>query len=203
MKKWMKRIGFLTALAGLVWLGGLIADRQRLTEGLVRLHIVAASDSEEDQARKLLVRDAVLESLGAALKDVTDVDAAKEYLQTHLAQIQKVAQQALRDAGSQETVAVSLEPERFPTREYDTFSLPAGVYDALRVVIGPGQGRNWWCVVYPQLCLGDGAVELEAAAQTGGFSAPLTGAIRGENRYQVRFFLLEVLGKVENFFFGD
>ena len=96
-------------------------------------------------------------------------------------------------AGFSDTVAVSLTEEAFPTRDYDTFSLPAGVYKALRVVIGEGEGKNWWCVVFPQLCMGEGFVETSA------MSDELSQTLTGE--YEIRFWLLEKLGQLKNHFF--
>ncbi len=90
--------------------------------------------------------------------------------------------------------------EAFPAREYDTFALPAGCYDALRITVGEGQGQNWWCVVFPRLCLPTVSEDFEVEAVGAGFSDTLTGALTGE--YEVRFFLLELLGRLENFLFG-
>lgn len=202
MRKVLKRIGFVALLAALVWTGALLADRQRLSRELVRLHVVASSDSAQAQEQKLMVRDAVLESLRQGLADLTDVEQAKEYIMQHLPELERIANEVLSSAGSGDRAAVSLTEEAFPTREYDTFSLPAGIYESLRIVIGEGEGHNWWCVVFPELCLPATVEGFEDAAEAGGFPDSLTGALSGEDGYQIRFFFLDLLGKVENFFHG-
>lgn len=153
MRKLLKRIGICFLIVCLVWCGTVIADRQRLREELIRLHVVAASDSDEDQALKLRVRDAVVESLEDAMADLTDAEQAKAYLQENLPKIENLANQVLQEAGCTDTVQVSLAVEEFATRVYDTFTLPAGLYDSLRIIIGEGEGHNWWCVVFPSLCI--------------------------------------------------
>ena len=91
--------------------------------------------------------------------------------------------------------------EPFPTREYDTFVLPAGIYEAIRVTIGTGEGKNWWCVVFPRLCISASTDAFADTAAGAGFSDPLTGALTGNENYQVRFFLLECIGWVENWIY--
>ena len=154
MKRHMKRIGWVALTVACIWLWGIVTDSGDLRENLLRLHVVGASNSKEDQAVKLQVRDAVLGSLEEGLRDMTDPQEAWDYVSRMLPQVEAAANRALAAAGFSETVQVSLTEEAFPTREYDTFSLPAGVYKALRVVIGEGEGKNWWCVVYPPLCVG-------------------------------------------------
>lgn len=201
MKKAMKRIGICLMAALAVWGGTLLADRQRLNEELIRLHVVANSDSREDQEVKLRVRDAVIESLEADLKSLGDVEQAKAYLQENLPKIQAVANQTLKKAGYSGDAVVSLCKEAFDTREYDTFSLPAGIYEALRIVIGEGEGHNWWCVVFPTLCVPATTEGFADTAAGAGFPDSLTGALTGEEEYQVRFYLLDALGRMENYFF--
>ncbi len=122
---------------------GLWAQRTQraLSDGLVRLHIVANSDRPDDQAAKLRLRDEILDILTPALEGAESRGEAVEILEGLLPRIE-----ALGD------LRVSLTEERFPTRDYTDFSLPAGDYLALRVVMGEGQGHNWWCVLYPPLC---------------------------------------------------
>lgn len=201
MKKAMKRIGICLMAALAVWGGTLLADRQRLNEELIRLHVVANSDSREDQEIKLQVRDAVIESLEADLKSLGDVEQAKAYLQENLPKIQAVANQTLKKAGYSGDAVVSLCKEAFDTRDYDTFSLPAGIYEALRIVIGEGEGHNWWCVVFPTLCVPATTEGFADTAAGAGFPDSLTGALTGEEEYQVRFYLLDALGRMENYFF--
>ena len=197
MIKAIKRVVICFVLAGLVWCGTLIADRQRLNQELIRLHIVASSDSETDQWRKLLVRDAVVDYLRQELKNVTDAEQAKEYIQEKMPQLKEIAEKTLYLAGCEEPVKISLEQEAFDRRDYDTFSLPAGIYEALRIVIGEGSGENWWCVVFPGLCVPATTDGFDAVAVGAGFPDPLTGALRREDEYTVRFWALDALGRME------
>ena len=200
MVKLLKRVGLAAAFTALVMLGMLIADRQRLERDLIRLHVVANSDSGEDQAVKLQVRDAILANLDAQIGSFTDIDQVKAYLAAHLPELERIANQVLEQAGFAERAAVSLTDEEFPTRQYDTFSLPAGIYQSLRVVIGEGEGKNWWCVVFPSLCYGATSADVEDMAVSAGFSDPLANTLTREDGYEIRFFLLDWLGRVENFF---
>ena len=179
-----------------VWMWGLIRDRQYLDQELIRLHVVANSDSEVDQDIKLRVRDAIVDSLYAGMADIGDVQAAKAYLQENLGKIQCIANQTLEAAGVDSRAVVTLCRETFDIRKYETFSLPAGVYESLRVTIGEGQGRNWWCVAFPTLCMSATAEGFETAAQTAGMGDTLSETLTGG--CQMRFFLLDVLGRVEN-----
>ncbi len=122
---------------------GLWAQRTQseLADGLVRLHIVANSDSAEDQAAKLCLRDKLLAILTPALAEAESREEAENILRGLIPSVEALGE-----------LRVSLIWERFPTRDYTGFSLPAGEYLALRVVMGDGQGHNWWCVLYPPLC---------------------------------------------------
>ena len=200
MKRQIKRIAWVALAVALVFLWGLLTDSKALHDDLLRLHVVGASDSQEDQDVKLLVRDAVLASLEDGLRDLTDPAAAYDYVARMLPQVEQAANKALELAGFSDTVTVSLTEEAFTTREYDTFSLPAGVYKALRIVIGEGEGKNWWCVVFPRLCMGTEADFVETASMAG-LSDDLTGALDGE--YEIRFWLLDKIGEIKNRFFDS
>ena len=196
MRRHFRRIVFVALVVAFVWCGRLMADSDALRKELIRLHVVGASDSLEDQSVKLKVRDAVLASLEEGLADMTDAQQAAEYVSRMLPKVERAAGRVLEEAGFDDTVRVSLTEEAFPTREYDTFSLPAGIYRALRVVIGEGTGKNWWCVVFPQLC---GAENFVETASVAGFSEELTQTLEGE--YEIRFWVLEKLGQVKNLLF--
>ncbi len=176
---------------------GLLRDSAKLREDILRLHVVAASDGEADQNVKLQVRDAILGSLEEGLSDLTDPEQVFSYVQTMLPKLEQTANRVLEEAGFDDTAKVSLTEESFPIREYDTFSLPSGIYHSLRVVIGEGEGHNWWCVVFPQLCTGADAEKFERSAKDAGLSDSLRGSLTGE--YEIRFWLLDQLGRIENF----
>lgn len=202
MKKMGKCVFACALLAAFVWCGTVIADRQRLNEELIRLHVVANSDRVEDQELKLLVRDAIITSLRQALADVRDTEQAKEYLQENLPKLQELANKTLDAAGSAQQAVVTLCREGFPTRQYNTFSMPAGIYEALRVTIGDGAGKNWWCVVFPSLCVPQTSQGFSDTAAGAGFPDALSGALTGEEPYQIRFYLLDKLGELEKFLAG-
>ena len=203
-EKWMKhikRVFFLAVMVASVWAGGLLADANALREDILRLHVVANSDSQEDQAVKLKVRDAVLATLEEGMADVTDPAQAVSYAKTRIPKLTQTANEVLKQAGFDDTVQISVGESEFPLREYDTFSLPSGVYQALKVVIGDGQGQNWWCVVFPELCSGATQEEFVQTASMEGMEDSLTGTLTGE--YEIRFWILDTIGKMGNFLHRD
>ena len=197
MRKYLNRIGICLLIACFVWIGMLLADRHKLRQELIRFHVVASSDSQEDQAVKLQVRDAVLGAFREELQNLQDMEQAKAYLQENLPKIEAIANDVLAQAGFSDRAKASLCVEEFTTRVYDTFALPAGIYESLRIVIGEGEGHNWWCVVFPSLCLPATSEGFEEVACGAGFSDTLTKTLEGE--YEIRFFFLDALGAVENF----
>ena len=188
----------LLGLALWFWTGVLtVREQAALSDKLLRLHVVAASDSETDQAIKLQVRDRVL---AAAARYTADADTAAEAaaaLTMHLGELEEEAETCLAELGAEEAVTVTLAREEFSTREYDTFALPAGQYETLRVVIGAGEGHNWWCVVFPSLCTAATAGEMEQAAVSAGLTqGEVTWITDDDADVRVRFRILELLQKL-------
>jgi len=191
---------YIWELAGLITLcflllSGLWAEgRQASIAGsLVRLHVLAVSDAPEEQELKLRVRDAVLSLLAPKLAGVQSADEAGEVLADSLPLIQAAAQEAAEGR----PVRVSLGEERYPTRDYAGFSLPAGRYRSLRVVLGEGQGHNWWCVVFPPVCLA--AAEKEAMQPV--MNPDDYALITREEGWEIRFRIVELWGKLFNISF--
>lgn len=177
-----------TLLAG-TWAG---AASSRVSEGLVRLHVIAASDDATEQAIKLDVRDAVLSYLEPKLASAADIAGAEALIEANLEGIAAAAESAAQGR----EVNVTLGEEYYPTREYDTFSLPAGRYQSLRVTLGEGAGHNWWCVVFPPLCLT--AAESEAAfEELDGETREIISSDGGG--VQFKFRLLELWGELMEF----
>ncbi len=201
MKNIAKLFGICFLLGTILWSMSVIADRQHLSKELIRLHVVANSDDMQDQQVKLQVKDAVVTYLQSAMPGDMDTQQAKAWLQDNLPNIQAVANRELAEAEQSDSAVVTLGQEAFPTREYDTFSLPAGVYESLRITIGEGAGKNWWCVVFPSLCMSATTDGFEDTAAGAGFSDTLTGSLTGEKPYEIRFFVLDCLGWLENFLF--
>ena len=182
--------------------GTVISDKQVLAQDMIRLHVVADSNSNEDQAIKLKVRDAVIERLQDVMQQLPDAESAKAYLQDHLNELEDLVNEVLQSAGNGCKAVVTLAKESFSKREYDTFTLPAGIYESLRVTIGSGEGKNWWCVVFPTLCVSATTDGFEDVAAGAGFSDRLSGTLTGKKEYQVRFFLLDCIGWIENWLYS-
>ena len=163
-------IVLLIALAAFFLTGALsLRAQDELAEKVVRLHVLANSDSEEDQALKLQVRDVILQRATKLLDQTEDRWEAEGILRGNLLELEKLAAAEIAAQGYSYPVSVELEDTTFPTREYDGFALPAGEYLALRVLIGEAQGQNWWCVVFPPLCTAVSA-DVPASALAAGFS---------------------------------
>jgi len=129
-------------------------DRESFKENLIRFHVIANSDASFDQALKLKVRDRILKEMSSKLKS-NDIGKAKEIIVNNTDYIEKIAMEEINENGFNYSVKVALEEHDFPTKNYGNITLPAGSYEALRVVIGNGQGKNWWCVLFPPLCFID------------------------------------------------
>ena len=125
----------------------------------------------------------------------------ESFLLENLQEIEEVANRVLENAGFSDRVRVEFDKEAFDTRVYDTFTLPAGVYEALRITVGEGNGQNWWCVVFPRFCLPQDQAAFGDVAVSAGFSDTLTNTVSNEDGYEIRFFLLDCLGRLQNFFF--
>lgn len=185
-------IVLLAGLAICLLSGGLAMEGQtRLSDKVVRLHVLANSDSEEDQALKLQVRDAVTERTAALLEEASGRREAETVLRQHLPELKRLAAEAIAAAGYGYSVEVELAETEFPTREYDGFSLPAGEYLALRVLIGEAAGRNWWCVVFPPLCTA-AASDVAVTALAAGFSENEVNLITEEEGYVLKFKTIEL-----------
>ncbi len=164
---------------------GIYGQADGVRDSVVRLHILANSDSTADQTLKLKVRDAVTAAAADWPTVAADADEAAALARERLPRIQAIAQETVAAAGYDYPVTVKLADTYFTTRRYDTVTLPAGVYRAVQVTIGEGKGQNWWCVMYPPLCVGGAADGLDA------FSPSQQEYLQGQERYRVRFWLVE------------
>lgn len=177
-------MGIAFALLAGTWLSG---QQNALAERVVRLHVIGASDSEEDQAVKLQVRDAVLAQAEPWLEGASSQEEAMTVLAEHL---EELAQVGAAVAGTSVTASIE-ENTWFPTKEYTDFALPAGYYSALKITLAEGEGRNWWCVVFPPLCTG--SISEPVAQRAGNFSEDQIKLITGENEeYVVKFKAIEL-----------
>ena len=159
-----------------------------LADEVLRLHVVANSDSDADQAVKLQVRDAILSAATPYLDGVQGQAEAQQALEPHLEELAQAGAQVLREAGMDYPITVSIQDVWFPTREYTDFALPAGTYRSLQVILGAGVGHNWWCVVYPPLCVGSVSEESVETSASGVLSEDQISLISGQDgEYVLRF----------------
>ena len=186
--------------AGLVFavlmsLCGFNLNYTNIRESVLRLHILANSDSYEDQALKLKVRDAVLEVspeiFNGCLTEDEAVKAAKEKIEL----IKRTAEQVILDEGYYYPVTVEIAKTYFDERVYDDFTLPAGTYEAVRILIGNAEGKNWWCVMFPSVCV-------PAASKREDVSSVLNknqnDMVKNPTKYKVRFKVVEVYEFLQN-----
>lgn len=176
----------LTTLAAL-WAQG---RQSSISEKLVRFHVIAVSDDEYEQQLKLRVRDAVLEYISPKLEGAESSSQAREILAAELDNIRETAQAVSEGRG----VTVTLTRENYPTKSYEGFTLPAGEYDSLRVILGEGQGHNWWCIVFPPICLSAAQADT-VEEQLGEEDFRLISDGEGEG-YELRFRALELWGEL-------
>ena len=166
-------------------------DASAVYDGVIRLHVLAHSDDEEEQKLKLSVRDAILSAFGETINEGTSKEEAEEKLTSLLPEMEALAEKTVKDSGYSHDVAVSLCREYYPTREYEGMRLPAGEYLSLRVVIGEGAGQNWWCMVYPPLCTSS-AEAGEALSEAGFTPSQVRLLTEDEDKeYVVRFKIVE------------
>lgn len=145
-------IGILTLFLVFTYFAAAGQVQEDVSSKLIRLHVIANSDTREDQALKLQVRDAILkitEKIGDGCKDTQETE---EVLDSHLSEIQETAQETVKEAGYDYPVTAEIRREYYPSKTYKNFALPAGDYTGLKIRIGKATGHNWWCVVFPPLC---------------------------------------------------
>lgn len=190
-RRWIKAITGALVLCLLGSVMSVHGQAQGVREGVVRLHVLANSDSTADQTVKLQVRDAVTAAAAGWLDGAADAEDALAMAEEQLPRIREAAQETVAAAGADYPVKVETVRMYFTTRQYDTYTLPAGMYDAVRVTLGEGKGQNWWCVVYPPLCTGAATDLSQTLAPEG------QELVENGGRYEVRFKLVEWL---ESFF---
>ena len=184
-RRWIKAATGALALCLLCSILGIYGQAQGVRDSVVRLHVLANSDSTADQTLKLQVRDAVTEAAADWPLEAEDADQALALAKERLPHIEAVARQTVAAAGYDYPVTAQLDDMYFTTRQYDSVTLPAGIYRAVRVTIGEGKGQNWWCVMYPPLCVGSGTDLSDT------LSPQQQEYVQGGTRYRVRFWLVE------------
>ena len=193
MKKMTGLILALTLLLGAIMILP-IHGEAGIYDNVIRLHVLANSDSEGDQALKLKVRDAVLAQTRGLLEGVEDKESAERIVRASLPQIKAAAERTVLAEGSDATVSVSLTREEYPRRTYESVALPAGEYLSLQVKLGDAQGKNWWCVLFPPLCLSAATADKETTCLSAGLTDEQYRLITDSDsgKYKLRFKILEV-----------
>ena len=169
---------------------------ENISKKVLRLHILANSNSTVDQNLKLKVRDRILKESNNLFNDVKDKEDAKKIVRSHLPEIKEIAEDEIKLQGFNYPVEVKLEKTYFNTRQYDDITLPAGQYEALRVLIGEGKGKNWWCVIFPSICLGSakGTSSMEEI-----LNDQETDIVEESQNYEIKFKIIEIFSSIENF----
>ncbi len=186
----------LALLLGLLPIHG----EREVYESVIRLHILANSDSDEDQALKLKVRDSIIEFTNGLLSDCEKREEAILLMEKNLSKYEDIANATLKENGSSYKAEVVFSEEYYPTRVYESAAFPGGKYLSLQIKIGEAVGQNWWCVLFPPICL-SAASKNDDGLKDGFIAAGLTGEQYriitesngdGEGKYEIRFKILEI-----------
>ena len=192
LKRW--EAALLAGVAVALFIGTWL-DREQaaLADSVIRLHVIANSDSKADQTLKLQVRDRILTEAAALYQPGDDLAQVRRSMENNLTLLAQAGREVVEEQGYDYPVSASLERTWFPTKKYTDFALPAGNYTALRIVMGEGKGENWWCVAFPPLCLGSVSETVGQAAAAGNFTPGQAALITGESGgYVVKFKAMEL-----------
>ncbi len=173
------------------------AADMEIYDKVIRLHVIANSNSEYDQAVKLKVRDKILTVVEALTENCETKEEAERVLSENADVIKNAAAEALRENGCGLSVDIKIGQEKYPTREYGGFRLPSGKYCSIRVMLGEAEGKNWWCVLFPPLCTAS-ATEPEEELLQVGFTPGQVEIITESSspRYKIKFKILEIIGSL-------
>jgi len=187
--------GMLIVTAG-IWCGRQYQIQQGLAEKVLRFHVLANSDSVEDQKLKLKVRDAVGGFVQEQMHNVETKECCEVIVAEMIPEIEQMAAQVVKNEGFTYEVHAELEECDFPVKTYGAYTFPAGIYDALRVTIGEGEGQNWWCVMYPNMCFENSMYEVVDDKSGETLRAVLNEeeyqTVLNSGEYELRFWFLEI-----------
>ena len=173
--------------------------QEDIAKRVLRFHVLANSDSEEDQALKLKVRDAVGSYMAPKMKEASDVEDCERIVEENMQKITAAAEEVIREEGYDYTVTAQLGDAKFPVKTYGAYTFPAGTYEALNLVIGAGEGHNWWCVMYPNMCLSGEEYEVVDREAKEALEQALTpeeyASLMENKNYEVSFKYLTFLNK--------
>lgn len=185
---------FLVFMFIFSYIAPFIETSENISDQVFRLHILANSDSAEDQQLKLKVRDEILKKGEKVFASSNSLEETIELCKDNIALFQQTAEKCLKDNGSDYDVKVYVDKEYFNTREYDEITLPSGIYNALKIEIGQGKGHNWWCVMFPAICLSS-VTDDELNKY---LSEDEQKLVNSDSKYEVRFKIVEIYEKVKS-----
>ena len=185
---------FLVFVFMFSYIAPFIETSENISDQVFRLHILANSDSAEDQQLKLKVRDEILKKGEKVFASSNSLEETIELCKNNITLFQQTAEQCLQDNGSDYDVKVYVDKEYFNTREYDEITLPSGIYNALKIEIGQGKGHNWWCVMFPAICLSS-VTDDELNKY---LSKDEQKLVNSDSKYEVRFKIVEIYEKVKS-----
>lgn len=185
---------FLVFVFMFSYIAPFIETSENISDQVFRLHILANSDSAEDQQLKLKVRDEILKKGETVFAFSNSLEETIELCKNNIALFQQTAEQCLKDNDSDYDVKVYVDKEYFNTREYDEITLPSGIYNALKIEIGQGKGHNWWCVMFPAICLSS-VTDDELNKY---LSEDEQKLVNSDSKYEVRFKIVEIYEKVKS-----
>ena len=187
----------LLAFVSILWYGRQYNIQHRLAEKVLRFHVLANSDSPVDQSLKLTVRDAVGGYLQEQMKQMTEKKDCENYINDCLPEIKELAEKIVEEQGFTYQVSAEVTECHFPVKTYGAYTFPAGTYDALKITIGRGEGQNWWCVLYPNMCFENSMYEVVGEDAEKELKKVLDEeeyqAVLSSGNYEVRFWFLEFL----------
>ncbi len=206
-----KAFGILLITVSLTLILGLLPvhGEKEIYDSVVRLHVLANSDSKEDQELKLYVRDRVLEYTEGLLSECRTREEAAEVIEKNISVFKKCAEAALKEKNSHYGISVTLGEEQYPTREYGNAAFPGGEYLSLQIKIGSAEGKNWWCVLFPPICLAAASEKSDESLEGAFIAAGLTpeqykvitkGSSEGGGKYEIRFKILEIAEEIIRLF---
>jgi stage II sporulation protein R len=197
VNKLIRAVAAALILSIVVSICGFTGECNEIRDRVLRLHVLANSNSKEDQELKLKVRDTVVKTAAGMFDTAKNEADALILAEANLDDIQAAAQQCVYDEGYRYNVKAELVDMYFTTRRYNTVTLPAGIYDALRITIGEGKGKNWWCVVFPPMCV---SAATEASELSDVLEPEQEEIVTKPQKYEVRFKVVEIFEDIANFF---
>ena len=199
--KFSNRLFNLSLFCGLlcavfICLADFDANCENIRNNVLRLHIIANSDDECDQQLKLKIRDKILEESSDIFSGDEDINEAVSVAKERLSIFTKIANEVIAENGFDYKAKAEIGPTYFETREYDDFTLPAGEYESLLITVGKGEGKNWWCVIFPQMCVSAAA---EKASLCDTVSSEASSIAENPQRYVMRFKTVEIYENIKKF----